>query len=99
MKTMADQNEITDTPNENEEETTENTLKASVDKERPLQKSKGPSETTDKRRRTSSSSADSASGDESSESDSNNESDSSNSGSSETALKCQKICKLVRSRG
>ena len=53
MKTMADQNEITDTPNENEEETTENTLKASVDKEQPLQKSKGLSKKTDKQRRNS----------------------------------------------
>ena len=71
-KTMEDQNEISDTPVENEE-ATYNTLEASVDKEQPLRKSKGSSKTTDKRRRTSSSSADSASGDESSKSDSNGE--------------------------
>ena len=55
---MADQ---TDTPVENEE-ATNNTLEASVDKEQPSRKSKGSSKTTDKRRRMTSSSADSASG-------------------------------------
>ncbi|KAL9957098.1 hypothetical protein ACROYT_G038697 [Oculina patagonica] len=86
---MADQ---TDTPVENEE-ATNNTLEASVEKEQaeqPSRKSKGSSKTTDKRRRTTSSSADSASGDESSESDSNGEGDSSSSSSSEANPKRKK---------
>jgi len=40
-KTMEDQNEISDTPVENK--ATYNTLKGSVDKEQPSQKSKGSS--------------------------------------------------------
>ena len=83
---MADQ---TDTPVENEE-ATNNTLEASVDEEQPSRKSKGSSKITDKRRLTTSSSADSASGNESSDSDSNGEGDSSNSSSSEANPKRKK---------
>ena len=68
-------NEISDTPVVNDE-ATDSTPKAGVDKEQPSGKPKGSSKTMDKRKRTSSSSADSASGDESSESDSSSEGDS-----------------------
>ena len=82
-KTMKDQNEISDTPVENEE-ATYNTLEVSVDKEQPSRKSKGLFKEMDKRRRTSSSS-----GDESSKSDSNGEGDSSSLSSSNKNPKCK----------
>jgi len=95
---MEDQNEISDTPVENEEATC-NTLEASVDKEQPSWKSKGSSKTTDKRRRTSSSSADSASGDESSKSDSCGEGDSSSSCSSNANPKRKKSARSPKHVG